>query len=213
MKTRQFLLLLAALPLTLHAGSAAFTYQGRLMVNGSPANGCYDLQFALFDAGANGSQIGLSVTNLATGVTNGLFAATLDFGSVFGAGDYWLQISVETNGIGPYTPLSPRQELLPVPLAAYAAGAGSVAATGLTGPVTDAQLPPDLLTNVANLLQQNAALFQQITNLSQQITNPPAHASITIPAGHARTAGDALAVVALNPRWNGFRTDEAEKSN
>ena len=34
---------------------AAFTYQGHLSDGGSPANGAYDFQFVLYDAGVGGS--------------------------------------------------------------------------------------------------------------------------------------------------------------
>ena len=70
-------------PLSLFAQGSAFTYQGRLNDGGTPANGVYDLRFAIYDASANGSQAGNSVTNLATGVSNGLFAVTLNFGGIF----------------------------------------------------------------------------------------------------------------------------------
>src|SRR6476469_5790691 len=37
---------------------SGFTYQGRLVVSGSPASGNYDFSFALFDAATGGNQIG-----------------------------------------------------------------------------------------------------------------------------------------------------------
>ncbi len=40
------------------AAGTAFTYQGRLMESGSPADGTYDFHFALYDAESGGSQIG-----------------------------------------------------------------------------------------------------------------------------------------------------------
>jgi hypothetical protein len=57
--------LLAAASLTLSAyaqSSTAFTYQGFLRDNGAPANGTYDLRFALYDALSGGNQIGSIVT-------------------------------------------------------------------------------------------------------------------------------------------------------
>src|ERR1700679_1314509 len=41
-----------------------FTYQGRLMDQGAPANGVYQAQFQLFDAATNGTAQGQTVTNL-----------------------------------------------------------------------------------------------------------------------------------------------------
>jgi len=55
----------------------AFTYQGRLADTGSAANGVYDLRFAPYDALSGGTQVGRSLTNAATGVTNGYFTGTL----------------------------------------------------------------------------------------------------------------------------------------
>lgn len=63
------------------AGSI-FTYQGRLNMGGAPStDGVYDFRFTLHDASEAGSAIGSAVVVTALGVTNGLFIATLDFGS------------------------------------------------------------------------------------------------------------------------------------
>jgi hypothetical protein len=44
---------------TARAQTTAFTYQGRLTDMGAPASGSYDLQFLLYDALTDGTQIGL----------------------------------------------------------------------------------------------------------------------------------------------------------
>jgi len=99
----------------------AFMYQGRLNDSGTPANGAYDLRFALFDAFTNGNAIGLPQTNLATSVASGVFTTTIDFGPAFTGTNYWLSIGVRTNGnTGTFTLLFPRQPLLPVPYAIFA---------------------------------------------------------------------------------------------
>jgi hypothetical protein len=90
------------------AQSTVFTYQGRLNVGGSPASGSYDLRFAIYDAVTNGVQQGSTLTNAATGVSNGLFTVSLNFGNQFPGADRWLDISVRTNG-GAFALLSPRQ--------------------------------------------------------------------------------------------------------
>src|SRR5579859_7568341 len=84
------------------AQGTAFTYQGQLQDNGvNPANGRYDLTFALFTSSSGGSQLGNILTNTAVGVTNGLFTVTEDFGAVFnGLSSYWVQIGLRTNGGG-----------------------------------------------------------------------------------------------------------------
>src|SRR5213593_1274434 len=88
---------------TLHAQGPAFTYQGRLTDAGSPASGLYDLTFALFDAASGGGQLGNTLTNSATGVTNGLFTVALNFGANFPGTDRFLEIAARTNGAGAFT--------------------------------------------------------------------------------------------------------------
>jgi hypothetical protein len=103
---------------TLEAQQAGFTYQGKLMDNGSAANGNYDLQFALFDSSTGGSQIGQTqiVTNvLASG---GVFTVTLDFGqAAFSGGSRFLEISTRPSGTGAFSLLTPRQGIASTPYA------------------------------------------------------------------------------------------------
>ena len=104
--------------------STAFTYQGKLNDNGSPANGIYDLRFAVYDAVTNGLSQGV-VTNAPTTVSNGLFTVQLDFGSgVFNGAARWLEIGVRTNGdVGVYSSLSPRRQVTSAPYAIQASNA------------------------------------------------------------------------------------------
>ena len=80
-----WLLLLALSTLNLHlstvfAQGTAFTYQGQLQNNGSPASGTYNLTFSLFNTNTSGVAIAGPVTNNAVVVTNGLFTVLIDFG-------------------------------------------------------------------------------------------------------------------------------------
>ena len=138
-----FLLNLLLNPLCVSATplGTAFTYQGRLSDGGAPASGIYDLRFTIYDSTNNaGGIVASPLTNSAVAVSNGLFTVTLDFGEgVFDATDRWLEIGVRTNGsVGAFTTLSPRQALMPVPMALYAltpAGpAGPQGPVGTTGP-------------------------------------------------------------------------------
>ncbi len=142
------------------AQDTAFTYQGRLNNNGSPANGSYDLTFTLFNANSNGVAVAQTVTNQATAVANGLFTAIIDFGGgVFTGSNYWLEIGARPNGMGGFTTLAPRQPILPAPYAIYspnagvaltAASAGSISAANITGTIPLAQLPGAVVTNNEN---------------------------------------------------------------
>ncbi len=132
---------LILLPRTARAQGSAFMYQGQLTGSGAPVNGSFDMSFTLFNANSNVVLIAGPITNSATGVTNGLFTTTIDFGSgVFTGSNYWLQVSVRTNGNGTFAALSPLQPILPTPYAVYSANAGNAAtattATTATSAVT-----------------------------------------------------------------------------
>src|SRR5688500_5547489 len=73
---------------------SGFTYQGYLLVSGSPATGSYDLQFSLYDALTGPAQVGSTITVLSQTVTAGLFTVSLDFGAAAFAGQArWLEIA------------------------------------------------------------------------------------------------------------------------
>jgi len=94
-----------------NAQTSNFTYQGRLTLEGGPANGAYDMQFKLFDSDEN--QIGSTFTNPGVNVTNGIFAVQLDFGAAaFSGAERYLEISVRPAGSADsYDTLLPRQLL------------------------------------------------------------------------------------------------------
>jgi hypothetical protein len=124
-------------PASLLAQGTAFTYQGRLDSGGNPANGVFDLRFAIFDSAGGGTLVAGPLTNSPVTVSNGLFTVALDFGpGVFTGPARWLEIAVRTNGGGTFTALSPRQELRPTPYALYSPTAGGVT----NGSVTADQL-------------------------------------------------------------------------
>ncbi len=125
----------------LQAQGTAFTYQGRLNTGTNPANGIYDATFALFSVASGAGQVGTTQTNLATAVSNGFFAVTLDFGANFPGAGRWLEINVRTNGGGAFTTLSPRQKLTPTPYAITASNlTGNLPATQLSGTLPATQL-------------------------------------------------------------------------
>ena len=107
--------------------SPMFTYQGVLKSSGAPYNGTADLRFTLFDAAVGGNAVGSPITVNAVQVTDGLFTADVYVDTPTINGDErWLAIEVRTpsnGGAGPYTLLSGRQHLTPVPHALFAANA------------------------------------------------------------------------------------------
>lgn len=99
-----------------------FSYQGRLAEGGSPANGVYDFEFALFDALAGGAQVANTVQRDDVSVSSGLFTTELDFGaSAFSGDERWLEIRVRSGAeTGAYTTLAPRSRIAPAPYAIHA---------------------------------------------------------------------------------------------
>src|SRR5262245_2771062 len=138
------------MPLPSYAQGTAFTYQGRLTDNGAPANGTYDLQFAVYDALTNGNQVAGPFTNPTTEVSNGIFTVALDFGTnVFPGSARWLEIRVRPGESAlAYTVLTPRQSITATP---YAITSGVV-----TGPINGSQITPGSVTGAQ--LASGAAL-------------------------------------------------------
>jgi hypothetical protein len=122
MKTSRWILCLAlALPSLCHGQGTGFSYQGRLLDNGEPATGIYDIQMVLMDSPLNGNQLGPSFMSFSTAISNGLLNVTLDFGdNVFTGAARWLEARIRTNGSSVFTPLSPRQRLTQTPYATWA---------------------------------------------------------------------------------------------
>jgi hypothetical protein len=122
-------------PPTVFAQGTAFTYQGRLNDGVAPANGIYDLRFAIYDST---TLIAGPSTNSGASISNGLFTVALDFGNVFSGAPRFLEIGVRTNGGGGFVILSPRQPLTPAPYAITAANvvSGGLAGGTYTNPVT-----------------------------------------------------------------------------
>jgi len=65
------------------AQGTAFTYQGQLQNNGSPASGTYNLTFSLFNASSGSGLLGEPVTNNGVTVSNGLFTVLIDLAPAY----------------------------------------------------------------------------------------------------------------------------------
>ena len=137
------------------AQTTAFTYQGRLMENGAPANGSNDLAFTLYTALTGGAAVGAANVVNDVPVTNGLFTVPLDFPGGFDGSPRWLQILARPGGsVGAYTALVPRQPITSTPYAIRALSAGTAAsattANGVAaGSVTGAGLAPGAVNGAA----------------------------------------------------------------
>jgi formylglycine-generating enzyme required for sulfatase activity len=150
------------------AGSA-FSYQGRLLDSGLPANGSYDLRFELFATPVGGAPASVALTNTSTAVSNGVFTTTLDFGAnVFNGANSWLEIGVRPGGATTaFVTLAPRQALTPAPYSIY-----TLKAESLTGPLPDSQLSPNIARLDAN--QQFTGVVSFTGQVGIGTTNPAA---------------------------------------
>lgn len=119
---------------------SAFTYQAELKQNGALLDGTPDLEFRLYDAPIQGTQVGAPVLALAYPVQRGRLTVDLDFGAAaFNAQARWLEIRVDG------AVLTPRQRLSAAPLAtrALAVADGSVdSAAILNGSINQIDIDP-----------------------------------------------------------------------
>jgi trimeric autotransporter adhesin len=143
---------------TAFAQGTAFTYQGRLNDNGSPANGTYDLRFKLFGDPLGNNQIGSAVLTNGVPLTNGLFAVTVDFGAgIFNGSSYWLEVDARTNGAVGYVNLNPLQALTPAPYAIFANTASNVNGTISSSSLSGIYTAPVTFSNGGNSFSGNGS--------------------------------------------------------
>ena len=115
----------------------AFTYQGRLDINQTPASGPFDFNFDLYDAISEGTFIAAATVGNVD-VVDGLFTVQLDFGNnAFTGEPRYLEVSFQGSvpPKGTPTTLMPRQELTPSPYAIYAKNSGGGGAGDARTPV------------------------------------------------------------------------------
>jgi len=142
----------------------AFTYQGRLEVDGAPFSGLAEFQPTLWNADSGGIQMAAAnPASVFVPVTNGLFTAALDFGATpFSAGSaLWLQLTVRTNVADAFSTLTPRQALTPTPYAMIAGGLLKGASQSFSSGVSfDAPSgPPFSVSSTSKVANLNADLF------------------------------------------------------
>ena len=133
-------LLAASTPALATSVGSAFTYQGNLDFNGSPASGNFDFQFVLYTAATAGTALD-TITLTSQTVTGGLINASLDFTEIpFNGQALWIEVHVRPAGSGTYTTLTPRQSITATPYALFALS-GNPGPQGATGPKGDTGSP------------------------------------------------------------------------
>jgi hypothetical protein len=202
-------LLLVCATLKLVAQGTAFNYQGRLNDGGSPATGTYDFRFAVYDAVTNGNAVSVSVTNPAVGVTNGLFSVTLDFGAgVFTGPNVWLDLAVRAVTVTNFTPLFPRQPVLPVPYAIFATGAsnllGNLDVAQISGNLPASQVA-GASTNLVNFTNPNNTFGGTFTGNGASLSSLNASQLTTGTVADARLSSN-VALLNQNQTFTGSNT-------
>ena len=129
---------------TASAQNTAIAYQGRLKLGGGTpdSDSFFDIRFRLFSAATGGSQLGEVVVPSVGTDSNGWFTAMVDFGAAAFPANATQFIELGARRAGSpdiYTPLLPRQQVVPVPTALRAQQADL--AGRYTGTVNVAQLP------------------------------------------------------------------------
>ena len=150
---------------TVHAQSVStrLAYEGTLNMNGGPANGLFDFTFTLFDAAADGNQVGSPGQALAVSVTNGNFGAVLDFGIPLSKSSaLWFELSVRPAGAGDFSVIVPRQSLAAPVFAIHSAYAANLIGTAIGATLTGN-------TTNANAVGDRVAVY----DASQVLTNSP----------------------------------------
>src|SRR5262245_34829638 len=90
----------------------SFCYQGQLMENGVPANGSFDLRFALYEVEFGGIPVVAPVTNASVAVINGLFTTTIDFGvDIFSGNTHWMEMAARPIGETEFSTSGRRQPI------------------------------------------------------------------------------------------------------
>jgi hypothetical protein len=152
--------------------TSGFNYQGRLTDGGIPANGNYDLQFALFDAADGSNQIGQTKMVSSVPVSGGVFTVTLDFGAnAFSGASRFLEISARPSGAAGFTLLTPRQPITATPYSVRSLNSASADnAQQLAGVAASQYVKNDdaRLTDARDPKAGNASYVQNST--SQQAT-------------------------------------------
>ncbi len=142
-----------------------FTYQGELLLNGSPANGTYDFTVNLYDAQTGGTQQnGLNIPNVV--VSNGLFNLQIDVGDLVFAGDErWFELTVSDQGGTNAVILQPRQLITNAPYAIHSQFVGTDGVNTFAiqdGSVTTAKIANDAV--ISAKIANDAVISAKIAN-------------------------------------------------
>lgn len=178
--------------------TAAFTYQGELRSGGVPAVGPHDMRFRLYNVAAGGGPLAgtLCVDNM--NLVDGRFTVSLDFGSVYGTAQRFLEIDVRADtGLGcgnptGYTTLSPRQALTTIPQAWFALDADRLDGMDSSAFLTEVPVPLTLSGSLAGPLVHVVSTSSTVGAVGLQVDTSVSALSTAIRATTASGAGAAV---------------------
>jgi hypothetical protein len=167
---------------TARTETTAFTFQGRLNDNGTPANANYDMQLKLYDkvGVGTGTQIGATIIRPSVKVISGVFTLQLDFtAAAFPGADRFLEVGIKPAGSGAaYTLLGPRHLITSAPYAINSTNAATAthAANATTATTATSATNATNATTATNSTQLNGKPASQYTlTTDSRLTNarPP----------------------------------------
>jgi len=194
-----------------------FAYQGELRDNGVIVDGTADFQFSFYDQPAAGNQIGTTQSVSNVPVVGGVFTVDVPFSEAFTfAGDKrFMEISVRNPaGVGSYTPMNPRVELLPTPNAHYARLAaqafnantlggkslGDLVQKGEAGSVTSGMIPAGGITNteIAFATITESKIVPDIVSSIDGVTNDGGDINLIAGSNITITPNDAANTITIS---------------
>jgi len=159
-----------------------FTYQGVIEKNNQPISGDANVRFTLHPGAVTNSgdaALGGPITRSLTGIENGLFTASLDFGNaILNSQALWLEVEAESPAGTGFVKVGPRQKLSITPQAGRALYANSVAWSGITG-------IPDKVLAPVQAFARNVRQTAGVTLSSAQTTLPNSQQTFALAAGQA----------------------------
>lgn len=143
--------------------SSAFTYQGRLVRNGTPVSDTCDFIFSLWSDPLALEQVGLTDSQPDIPVTDGYFSVLLNSGDEFGTNPFdgeerYLAINVDCRSNPGWATLSPRIPISPAPYALGLRPGAVISGTGtaLTGYTVSSNAAGGMFKNMYGSVNESA---------------------------------------------------------
>jgi hypothetical protein len=197
--------------------ATAFTYQGELQDNGSPASGLHDVRFRLYDAASAGTQLGSTLCIDNVSLVNGRFLVQLDFGSQFASPGRFLELDVRAdtgsacNDSSGFVTLAPRQAITSAPAASFAQTAATASNASFATNSANAQSAVTA-GNSLTLNGQPASFYQSASNLTGTLPDPRLSANVPrLNAANTFTSG--ITAPTFTGALNGNATTATNASN